>query len=409
MAADPRVPRDHAAREPDRLGPRAHDLRGRSRPVGVPRQRAGLAGRAGEAPVRAGRRVRARRTSRSSGRSCSTSRRSSTRRGSLVAARRRSTSRGRASGLNVRAVGEAPASADAMGINVTLYRYVARRSSAARSPASAAPASASRSRRSGSGDALVGGAGWIAIALVIFAFWRAELCLVGAYLFGALPALPFALQARGVHGRAGVLPRAPVRDDDRRARARLDRRSRSAGSARRPPSAFRTCARSGRTSAWTSSRPARSTRRCGSRPSIPDAVPIQGGTDVMVELNFDRARPEALLNLNEVAELRGWSRENGTLRLGAGLTYAEAMHGDARRGAAGARRGVAHRRLAADPQPRHDRRQPRHRVAGRRRAAAAARRGRRGRGRERARRAADRRSREFLVGVEAERARRRTS
>ena len=57
----------------------------------------------------------------------------------------------------------------------------------------------------------------------------------------------------------------------------------------------------------------------------PDAVPIQGGTDVMVELNFDRARPEAMLNLNEVAELRGWSRDNGSLRLGAGLTYAEAM------------------------------------------------------------------------------------
>jgi len=57
----------------------------------------------------------------------------------------------------------------------------------------------------------------------------------------------------------------------------------------------------------------------------PDAVPIQGGTDVMVELNFDRARPEALLNLNEVAELRGWSRENGSLRLGSGLTYTEAM------------------------------------------------------------------------------------
>jgi CO/xanthine dehydrogenase FAD-binding subunit len=57
----------------------------------------------------------------------------------------------------------------------------------------------------------------------------------------------------------------------------------------------------------------------------PGALPIHGGTDVMVELNFDRARPPALLNLNEVPELRGWSRENGTLRLGAGLTYTEAM------------------------------------------------------------------------------------
>ena len=57
----------------------------------------------------------------------------------------------------------------------------------------------------------------------------------------------------------------------------------------------------------------------------PEAVPIQGGTDVMVELNFDRARPPALLNLNEVGELRGWSREDGRIRLGAGLTYTEAM------------------------------------------------------------------------------------
>jgi CO/xanthine dehydrogenase FAD-binding subunit len=57
----------------------------------------------------------------------------------------------------------------------------------------------------------------------------------------------------------------------------------------------------------------------------PDAVPIQGGTDVMVELNFDRGRPDVLLNLNEVDELRGWSRENGSVRLCSGLTYSEAM------------------------------------------------------------------------------------
>jgi CO/xanthine dehydrogenase FAD-binding subunit len=62
----------------------------------------------------------------------------------------------------------------------------------------------------------------------------------------------------------------------------------------------------------------------------PDARPIQGGTDVMVELNFDRARPETMLNLNEVAELRGWSRDNGGLRLGAGLTYSEIEHGPLR-------------------------------------------------------------------------------
>ena len=52
----------------------------------------------------------------------------------------------------------------------------------------------------------------------------------------------------------------------------------------------------------------------------PEARPIAGGTDVMVELNFDRLRPQVLLNLSEVPELRSWARENGTLRLGAGLT-----------------------------------------------------------------------------------------
>jgi CO/xanthine dehydrogenase FAD-binding subunit len=57
----------------------------------------------------------------------------------------------------------------------------------------------------------------------------------------------------------------------------------------------------------------------------PDALPIQGGTDVMVAVNFDRTRPAAFLNLNEVSELRGWRRENGALRLGAGVTYTEAM------------------------------------------------------------------------------------
>ena len=57
----------------------------------------------------------------------------------------------------------------------------------------------------------------------------------------------------------------------------------------------------------------------------PDARPIAGGTDVMVDVNFDRLRPRAFLNLNEVPELRGWSRENGAIRLGAGLTYTEAL------------------------------------------------------------------------------------
>jgi CO/xanthine dehydrogenase FAD-binding subunit len=57
--------------------------------------------------------------------------------------------------------------------------------------------------------------------------------------------------------------------------------------------------------------------------ATPDAVPIAGGTDVMVELNFARRRPAALLDLNHVNELSGWAAADGWLRLGAGLTYAE--------------------------------------------------------------------------------------
>jgi CO/xanthine dehydrogenase FAD-binding subunit len=53
----------------------------------------------------------------------------------------------------------------------------------------------------------------------------------------------------------------------------------------------------------------------------PDARPIAGGTDLMVELNFDRARPPQILDLNRVADLEEWDADNGALRIGAGVTY----------------------------------------------------------------------------------------
>jgi CO/xanthine dehydrogenase FAD-binding subunit len=53
----------------------------------------------------------------------------------------------------------------------------------------------------------------------------------------------------------------------------------------------------------------------------PDAVPISGGTDLMVELNFDRRRPAALLDLNGVAELTRWQRVDGQVRIGAAVPY----------------------------------------------------------------------------------------
>jgi CO/xanthine dehydrogenase FAD-binding subunit len=64
------------------------------------------------------------------------------------------------------------------------------------------------------------------------------------------------------------------------------------------------------------------------RAERPDALAIRGGTDVMVALNFDRVRPPAMLDLGEVGELGGWARSDGELRLGAGLTYTDAMTGE---------------------------------------------------------------------------------
>ena len=57
----------------------------------------------------------------------------------------------------------------------------------------------------------------------------------------------------------------------------------------------------------------------------PEAVPIAGGTDVMVELNFDRGRPEAVLDLTRIPELAAWDRDDGRLRVGAGITYTRAI------------------------------------------------------------------------------------
>ena len=99
-------------------------------------------------------------------------------------------------GLNVRAVGESPAAADAMGINVTAYRYS--HTVAGGAFAGIGGATFSLAITPQWVDGLTQGAGWIAIALVIFAFWRPGLCLIGAYFFGAFQGLPYTLQARGV-------------------------------------------------------------------------------------------------------------------------------------------------------------------------------------------------------------------
>ena len=55
----------------------------------------------------------------------------------------------------------------------------------------------------------------------------------------------------------------------------------------------------------------------------PNATPICGGTDLMVEINFDRIRPATLLDLSRLQEIKSWEAVDGgrTVRLGAAVTY----------------------------------------------------------------------------------------
>jgi CO/xanthine dehydrogenase FAD-binding subunit len=57
--------------------------------------------------------------------------------------------------------------------------------------------------------------------------------------------------------------------------------------------------------------------------AAPAALPVAGGTDVMVELNFDARRPDTLLDLTRISELAGWDADDGRIRLGAAVTYSQ--------------------------------------------------------------------------------------
>jgi len=110
-------------------------------------------------------------------------------------------------GLHLRAVGESPATADAMGINVTRYRYLHTIFGGAL--AGAGGVFYSLAIVPNWVDGMTAGAGWIAIALVIFGFWRPGLTLVGAYLFGALQSLSSTLKARNVSISGDLLNALP--------------------------------------------------------------------------------------------------------------------------------------------------------------------------------------------------------
>lgn len=64
-------------------------------------------------------------------------------------------------------------------------------------------------------------------------------------------------------------------------------------------------------------------RACAQLADHPEAHVLAGGTDLMVEVNFGHRRPEAILSLSRVPELKGWHRDGDQLVLGAGVTYTE--------------------------------------------------------------------------------------
>ena len=60
----------------------------------------------------------------------------------------------------------------------------------------------------------------------------------------------------------------------------------------------------------------------------PSAEPLAGGTDFMVEVNAGLRRPEVVVALNRVAELRTWQRDGDSLRIGAGVTYTDMLQSE---------------------------------------------------------------------------------
>lgn len=100
-------------------------------------------------------------------------------------------------GLNLRAVGENPAAADAVGINVALYKYLHTLLGGALCGLGGAYLSLVYVPAWQEG--VTAGRGWIAVALVIFATWNPFKALFGAYLFGGLDIIGFRMQGLGIN------------------------------------------------------------------------------------------------------------------------------------------------------------------------------------------------------------------
>jgi simple sugar transport system permease protein len=110
-------------------------------------------------------------------------------------------------GLNLRAVGENPRTADAMGVGVTKLRYIY--TIFGGMMAGLGGAHLSLSYTPGWTENITGGRGWIVIALVIFSMWNPGRAILGAIIFGGINAVQFRLQASGTDIPAAYLNMAP--------------------------------------------------------------------------------------------------------------------------------------------------------------------------------------------------------
>jgi len=110
-------------------------------------------------------------------------------------------------GLNLRAVGENPQTADAMGINVAKVRYLY--TIFGGMLVGIGGAHLSLSYAPGWTENITGGRGWIVIALVIFSMWNPARAMWGAILFGGINAVQFRLQASGTTIPASYLNMLP--------------------------------------------------------------------------------------------------------------------------------------------------------------------------------------------------------
>jgi len=106
-------------------------------------------------------------------------------------------------GINIRSVGESPATADALGVNVFRVRYLCVFLGGLL--AGLGGAYLSVAYRPAWTEGMTAGKGWIVIALTIFAMWSPGRALVGSYLFGGVEALQFRLQPPPPHG-LGISP-----------------------------------------------------------------------------------------------------------------------------------------------------------------------------------------------------------